>query len=255
MDFVYAVYDRLLSAFQAAQYRGVSIRMAAAEPRHTPIVIVRHDVEWDPRRAWAIAEIDRAHGFSSTLYFRADTCACDLTVMRTLQDQGFGIGYHFNSLDRCRGDVSQAIALFEQELARLREAGIDVMTVKAHGNPRVRKVGYKTNADILEKHPDLTRRNQLLDLRSCLDLHYSDRFPITDVGIRWNPPMATDELFQRIGQREWPVIYLATHPDYWSRSAVRALGLQIAAHGLRCFRINTIVATTRHALNLLRARS
>jgi hypothetical protein len=69
----------------------------------------------------------------------------DLSIMRQLQDEGFEVGYHFNTLDRCGGDFSKAIALFERELKMLREAEIKVETVCSHGDPRVKKVGYKVN--------------------------------------------------------------------------------------------------------------
>jgi hypothetical protein len=79
-----------------------------------------------------------------------DTKAFDLSIMRQLQDEGFEVGYHFNTLDRCGGDFSKAIALFERELkmlreAEIKEAEIKVETVCSHGDPRVKKVGYKVN--------------------------------------------------------------------------------------------------------------
>ena len=254
MNFVHATYYKLLDAFRKARYRSASISEAAGGRQPPPLLILRHDVEWNPRRALALAEIDRACGIRSTFYFRVDTRAYDLTAMRYLQDEGFEVGYHFNTLDRCHGDFAAATALFEEELRRLREAGIDVTSVKQHGNPRVKKVGYKANGDILTRDPDLLRRNGVSDPDSCLMTCYRNLFYLSDTGIRWNPPLATDELLTGISQTRWPVIYMANHPDYWSRSTGRAMGLQVAAVGLRLSRLNTVVMTARHAVTALRGR-
>lgn len=251
MDLVYATYCRLLDTFRKARYRSTSVREAVARKQPPPLLILRHDVEWNARRALALAEMERVRDIRSTFYFRADTDAYDLAAMRHLQERGFEVGYHFNTLDRCHGDFEAATALFEEDLRRLREAGIDVVSVKQHGNPRVKKIGYRTNGDILTRDPDLLRRNGLSDPDSCLETCYPNSFYLADTGIHWNPRLTTDEILIGIRQTRWPVIYMANHPDYWSRSAGRALGLQIAAVGLRLLRLNTVIATTRRAVAAL----
>lgn len=105
--------------------------------------------------------------------------------MRSLQDDDFEVGYHFNTLDRCGGDFSKAIALFEKELKKLPKAGITVDTVCSHCDPRVKKVGYKVNNEIFLKDPNLRTRNGLLS-EAYLDIDFSSLQYISDTGIRWN---------------------------------------------------------------------
>lgn len=251
MDFTFAAYKKLIEGAANAGYQAVTVREYLQGIRKPLTLILHHDVEWNPRQALAVAEIEKAIGFRSTFYFRVDTKAFDLTVMRQLQDDGFEVGYHFNTLDRCGGDFEKAIALFERELRMLREAGIRVETVCSHGDPRVKKFGYKVNNEIFLKEPDLCSRSGLLG-EAYLDVDFSLLQYISDVGIRWNKFGSTEELISKIACREQPVIYMLTHPDYWSRSAIRALGLKLAAKGLRRFRVNQMIVSGKHAFAFLR---
>lgn len=208
-------------------------------------------MEWNSRNALAIAEIEKSHQVRSTFYFRVDTKAFDLAIMRYLQEEGFEVGYHFNTLDRCSGDFDKAIALFEEELQQLREAGIDVKTVCSHGDPRVKKVGYKVNNEIFLRDPSLRSRNGLLG-EAYLDIDFSSLQYLSDAGVRWNKVGSTKELISRIANKEWPVIYMLTHPDYWSRSVFRAMALGMAAVSVRALKINRVIITGKQVFVLAR---
>lgn len=240
IDFTYKAYAQFLDSILDAGYRVVTVRDYLHGDRISPMVILRHDVEWDPNRALAIAHLEKSRRCRSTFYFRLDTKAFNLNVMRQLQDKGFEIGYHFNTLDRCNGDFSKAVALFEKELRQIRESGFDVTTVCSHGDPRVSKKGYKTNNEIFLKDPDLIPRNELLG-EAYLNIDFSSLHYISDAGVRWNKFRSTKELISQITQNRWPVLYILVHPDYWSQSAFRAISLNIAAKFMRCFKINRAI--------------
>ena len=75
----------------------------------------------------------------------------------------------------------------------------------------------------------------------------------SDVGIRWNGgDISARELILQMKRQEWPVVYLLTHPDYWSKSFFRACGLQVAARGMRLFKLNQMVIVGKQAYNLHR---
>lgn len=252
MDFTYATYNRLLEGILKAGYRVITVREYLQGVKQPLLLILRHDVEWSAYGALAIAKIEKAHGIRSTFYFRVDTKAFDLPTMKYLQDEGFEVGYHFNTLDRCKGDFEKAIALFEEELKRLRKAGINVETVCSHGDPRVKKVGYEVNNEIfLRERSELRSRCNLLG-EAYLDIDFSSLQYLSDVGVRWNKVSSTKELISRIARKEWPVVYILTHPDYWSRSPFRAIALQIAARGVRRFRVNQAIILGKQAVTLFR---
>jgi len=248
----HTAYDRLLAAICGGGYRVVTVRQYLQGDREKPLLVLRHDVEWNVSRAMAVAKIEKAHGIRSTMYFRVDTKAFDLPAMRSLQEDGFEIGYHFNTLDRCGGDFNRAIALFEKELRELRAAGLKIDTVCSHGDPRVKKIGYKVNNEIFLKDPGLRKRSNLLG-EAYLEVDFSSLQNFSDVGIRWNGgDISAKELVSRIKRQEWPVVYLLTHPDYWSKSFLRACGLQVAARGMRCFKLNQMVIAGKQVLGFPR---
>jgi len=247
MDFTCAAYDRLLASALDAGYRVLRVRDALTGPPASPALIIRHDVEWNIRRTLAVINVEQQRGIRSSLYFRVDTRVYDPAQMCRLQDAGFEIGYHFNTLDRCRGDFARAARTFENELFRLREAGLDVTTAIPHGDPRIRRIGYRSNADILSRDPGFLARLKLLDVGGGLAAHFPEFVYIADLGISWNGVRSAAELLAGIQLGRWPAIYLLTHPDYWSASWFRAVGMQIAACAMRGLNINRIIAGFRRS--------
>lgn len=125
----------------------------------------------------------------------------------TVADEGFEIGYHYDTLDRCNGDFDKAVALFEEELARFRLAGVNVQTVCSHGNPRVIKHGYQANYDIFLKDEGLKRRADILG-EAYLDLDFSAVKYLSDAGIRWNVGLTTRQIEALIRTKEQPAFYI-----------------------------------------------
>ena len=230
MDFTFAAYKKLMESAANAGYQAITVREYLQGIRRPLTLILRHDVEWNPRWALAFAELEKGFGFRSTFYFRVDTKAFNLSIMRQLQDEGFEVGYHFNTLDRCGGDFNKAIALFERELNMLREAGIRVETVCSHGDPRVKKVGYKVNNEIFFKDPDLRSRSGLLG-EAYLDIDFSSLTYLSDAGIRWNKARSTKELIFKITCQEWPVIYIAYSSGLLVALTTQGIGSTLGGKG------------------------
>lgn len=229
-------------------YRVVTVRQYLQGDREKPLLVLRHDVEWNVSRALAVAKIEKAHGIRSTMYFRVDTKAFDLPAIQSLQEDGFEIGYHFNTLDRCGGDFNRAIALFEKEMHKLRAAGLKIDTVCSHGDPRIKKIGYKVNNEIFIKDPDLRKRSDLMG-EAYLEVDFTSLQYFSDAGIRWNGgDISAKEIVSGINRQEWPVVYMLTHPDYWSKSLLRAGGLQAAARGIRWFKLNRMIVAWKQVL-------
>jgi hypothetical protein len=242
MHYIYDEYRKLLQAFLVGGYRIVTVREAATAPIEPPFVVLRHDVEWSAERARRLAEIEAQYGVRSTMYFRVDTRAFDLRAMLRLQERGFDIGYHYNTLDRAKGATDAARELFECDIVALRAAGIDVTTAVPHGNPSVRRRGYTFNSDLLQRDSGLIERLGLLDcgrFGTRLPLQ-GDVFQISDANLRWNHGEITWPFFFRVAhERSIGRLYLLTHADYWSESLPRATALQSAAFGLRAMHVRS----------------
>jgi hypothetical protein len=236
---VYYLYDRyreLLNTFLTRGYRIVTVRDAATSPVSPPFVVLRHDVEWSARRAARVASIEADLGVASTFYFRADTKAFDLDVMTSMQERGFEVGYHYNTLDRAHGNSDLAQIMFEQDVAAWRRGGIALSTAAPHGDPSVRRVGYSFNSDLMDMVPALLERTKLLDTGA-----HGTRFPlqgtvfpVSDANMRWNRGAITWPFFSRVArERSIDRLLLLTHADYWSDSLWRAAPLRAAATGMR----------------------
>jgi len=65
MDFTFAAYKKLIESASDAGYQAVTVREYLQGIRRPLTLILRHDVEWNPRRALALAELEKACGFRS----------------------------------------------------------------------------------------------------------------------------------------------------------------------------------------------
>ena len=252
VDFTLATYSRLIESILACGYKVITVSDYLAEnqrggTRTDPHLILRHDAEWNPRRALAMARIEATRGIKATYYFRADTRVYDLPVMRDIRDMGHEIGYHFNTLDRCGGDFAKAIALFQEDLVRFRRDGFPVTTVCSHGDPRVPKEGYKVNNEILLHDSGIKERTEILG-EAYLDVAFDTLRYVSDVGIKWSVVASTRELIEWFQLERPPLVYLLTHPDYWSSFPGRAVAMRYLARVMRRTKANSFVVQVKKVL-------
>jgi hypothetical protein len=103
---------------------------------------LRHDVDHDLDLALEMAHFERERGFSSTYfilpgtnYWRTDTRLIDKCLQ--LQDYGHEVGLHVNSLaEWVSGETNDISASLREQLATLRDAGIRIHGIAAHGDKR-----------------------------------------------------------------------------------------------------------------------
>ena len=110
---------------------------------------LRHDVDSRLDSALAFARLEYERGLRAT-YFVLHTAAYWrepglLDSLRRLQELGHEVGFHNDlvTLERVHGVDIRAYA--ERELARLRDAGIDVVGAAAHGSPWCHRLGFHNN--------------------------------------------------------------------------------------------------------------
>jgi len=141
-------------------------------------VCLRHDVDKKPANSLATARIEAGMGIRATYFFRTVPCSWDETVIREIADLGHEIGYHYESLTTCGGDIDAAYVDFKANLQRLREI-VPVQTICMHGSPRSR---YDSK-DIWKKY-DYRREGIIAE--PYLDTDWSQSFYLTDTGRRWD---------------------------------------------------------------------
>lgn len=175
MDFTLKTYRTLLSSLQSAGYQSV-LRFGGQEHE----LLLRHDVDLRPRYALRIAKMEAEMGVRSIFYFRVVPQSWDESVILQILALGHEIGYHYESLTTCRGDMQAAYRDFCDNLQRLSTLiGRPVTSVCMHGSP---KSPYDSRD--LWQHYDY--HDLGIDYEPYFDTDFSKVFYLTDTGRRWD---------------------------------------------------------------------
>jgi hypothetical protein len=133
-DFTIDTYLRLLDAFMEQGYTFQTFSGFLASPA-ARTVLLRHDVDDRKLHSLAFAQLQHDRGITGTYYFRMVPRSFDPAIIREVHAMGHEVGYHYEEMDTCRGDAEQAFALFQRNLATLREL-VPITSICMHGSPR-----------------------------------------------------------------------------------------------------------------------
>jgi len=222
LDFTFAKYKRFCEAMINSNYKILTVKEYLTSSKPDKCIILRHDVDLKPDRSLKAAEIENEFGIRSTYYFRMTDEVFQPEIIKRIAELGHEIGYHYEVLDKAKGDFAKAIEIFKRELDELRKL-CDIKTICMHGNSR-------TEWD----NRDLWR---IYDFRefgiigeAYLSVDFSKIVYFSDTARTWNPkykvkdiPMnpanpiidKTDELIKLIKTKEFSCIYILMHPDDW----------------------------------------
>jgi hypothetical protein len=224
-DFTLEKYAALCQAITSSGYTSLTIRDYLSRPDPPPqVVLVRHDVDDNIRFVPPLARIDHQHGIHATYYFRCTPHVYVPEVIDSVAALNHEIGYHYEALDRARGDISEAIRIFGAELARFRER-YDVKTACMHGNP----LSPHDNRKIWD-HASLAQFGLLGE--PYLSLDYSRIAYFSDTGRNWSGLYkvkdvvqsvrgedgieTTDDLITAIRSRRYDQMCILVHPARWT---------------------------------------
>lgn len=163
MDFTIKKYAELLDALRSYGFESLTLR---------------HDVDLKPANSLRTAKMESDKLIHGIYYFRAVPESWDETVIQEIAAMGHEIGYHYESLTTCGGDVDAAYQNFCQNLERLRGL-VPVKSICMHGSPR----SPYDSKDIWKKYD-----YHALGIESepYLDTDFSKVFYLTDTGRRWD---------------------------------------------------------------------
>ena len=162
-DFTLAKYSELLDALKAYGFEELTLR---------------HDVDLRPGNSLRTAQMEAEKGMHGIYYFRAVPESWDEDIIRLIALLGHGIGYHYESLTTCDGDVDKAYEDFCKNLEALR-AIVPVRSICMHGSPR----SPYDSKDIWKKY---NYHALGIDSEPYLDTDFSQTFYLTDTGRRWD---------------------------------------------------------------------
>lgn len=145
MLFTYESYRRLLETIAGNGYAvyGIEDILAARTAGTLPdgtYVAIRHDVDYFPGRAKAIAEIEAERRISTTYYIRRRFFDTDIDMVRTIAGLGHRVGYHYEEVDTHQKAPNlqvgrDALGFFIGSLLDIDRLGFHIRSICAHGNP------------------------------------------------------------------------------------------------------------------------
>lgn len=223
-DFTLAAYMEVIHAIQS---RRLPVHGVAEwiEKRPSRGVVIRHDVDRRPHHALKMAEAEAAAGVRTTYYFRVVGSAWNHRVIRAVHRLGHEVGYHYEDLATCGGDLPRAIRSFAGHLGAIRQLA-PVRTAAMHGSPLSRH----NNLD-LWRHLDCAALGLVGEAFLAVD--YRDTYYFTDTGRSWGavatnlrdrPPgilvpetkiESSPALCAFVARADFSKLALSAHPERW----------------------------------------
>lgn len=234
-DFSLDIYRELLERLQKAGYELIPFAEYCKGKRPDKFVILRHDVDAKPQNSLRTAQIEHSIGARATYYFRtSESGAFSPDVIRAIAKLGHEIGYHYEDMSLCNGDVEKAYTHFETWLDCFRRY-YAVETICMHGAPTSKYDGkdlwkvhdYKSLGIIGEPYMDTDFSDvlYLTDTGRCWDGYkVSVRDKIPQYQEEWNTRgwtwHTTKELLQAVSAGVLPPhVMITTHPQRWTNNS------------------------------------
>jgi hypothetical protein len=177
MDFTVDQYRLLLQSLIKQKYVFQTFEEFLKTP-HKRAIVLRHDVDLLPYNSLAFAKIQAAHQIKGVYYFRAVPESWNVEVIKDIASLGHEIGYHYECLTTCSGNMELALADFEKNLKALRELA-PVSTICMHGSPM-----SKYDSKDLWKFVDYKAFGLIGE--PYFDVDFNRVFYLTDTGRRWD---------------------------------------------------------------------
>lgn len=233
-DFTLDKYRQLLAAICESGYKVLTV--ADGLDNHNSeqkVVLLRHDVDRKTQRALIMARLEHELGIKSTYYFRFNKKTFQPRLIMEIAEMGHEVGYHYETLDKAKGDYVKAIQMFEDELAEFRKI-TEVKTVCMHGNPLTRwdnrtlwnKYDFRDFGLVGEAYLSVDSLIYLSDTgRTWADKYkVKDWLPSADSNDNQDISKAiiasTDDIIELIKKGQLGHAYLLVHPERWSHSLI-----------------------------------
>lgn len=162
-----------------------------------------HDVDLRPELALQMALAEHEMGVKSTYYFRSMHFRAFAEVIARIAEMGHRIGYHYEDLTTCKGDIAAAYRLFEANLHTLRQLA-PVTTACAHGSPR-----SPWNSQDIWNQYDIHALG--IEYEPMLDTDFTRTLYLTDTGRRWDGAAVSVRDKVAPQQKRWQREGLAFH--------------------------------------------
>jgi hypothetical protein len=233
MDFTISTYKKLIKSLLNQGYNFQTF-VDYIETRMERSFMLRHDVDLLPENSLRFAKIQSEMGVKGSYYFRAVPESWDEGIIKEIADLDHEVGYHYENMDTCNGNLDKAWDDFRYHLDKLREL-VEVKTICMHGSPRSKF----DNKEIWKKYD---YRSLGIIGEPYYDVDFDKVFYLTDTGRRWDGWKtsvrdkvlqqknwikqglvyhSTDDIISALNNNQLPnKIMFTMHPQRWSEGGI-----------------------------------
>ncbi len=230
LDFTREAYKQLITNLQTSGYDFLTYKDYCQGRKSERFVILRHDVDLLPDCSFTIAKMEHEHNIHAVYYFRAVPESWNDTIIKQISSMGHEVGYHYESLTTCNGDIDSAYKDFVNNLQHLR-ALTPINTICMHGSP-------KSSFDSKDIWNTYSFKELGIIGEPYLTTDFSKMLYLTDTGRRWDGYKVsvrdkiegyqeewntkgwvfhnTDDIIRALQENQLPdQIMITTHPQRW----------------------------------------
>ena len=231
LDFTREKYRQLLTQLKDSGYEFVTFADYCGGNHPLRFVILRHDVDLKPQNSLKVAKDEKELGAKAAYYFRVVPESWDDEIIKAVHQMGHEVGYHYESLTTCHGNMEDAFEDFKHNLVALRKL-VPVQTICMHGSPQSpydskdiwKTYSYHDLGIIGEPYfdTDFSQMLYLTDTGRCWDGYKeSVRDKIEGYQEEWNAKgwsfHSTDDIIKALQENRLPDrIMITTHPQRWN---------------------------------------
>ena len=193
-----------------------------------PWVIIKHDVETNPKAALEIAKIENKYGIEATFYVQGYLISGNVKIFKEIESLGHEVTYHYDVLDANSGDFGKAKKEFKEYLDAFSKAGFKVKTVCPHGNPLMKREGWSSNRDFFECPEVRSEFPDILDIVVDIESISNEFIYISDAGYGFNEILDISGKDKNKLHKSKPIdilriseiimqksVVISTHPHRW----------------------------------------
>jgi len=178
VDFTLKKYRELLENLKQAGFKFLSFNEFCMVKPHGKFIILRHDIDKNPKNALSISQIEFELGIKSSFYFRISDDVFKPDIIKKIASMGHEIGYHYRDLVDSKGDLALAINKFESNLETFRKI-VPVHTIVMDGCP----LSKYDNRNLWKTY---NYREFGIVGEPYFDINFDEVFYITDTGRCWD---------------------------------------------------------------------
>lgn len=187
--FLYKQWEEFCSCLEGNGIHSITARDALQTKGIAHFLILKHDVETNPKKALKMARIEHRHKQQGSYYVQAYLLDApdNIRILKQIGELGHEVSYHHDVMDSNKGDITNAEREFECNKKRFEAHGFSIATVCQHGNPIIDRIGYHSNRDFFRNAEVATKYAHITEIM----VHFRARIQadclyISDAGYRWN---------------------------------------------------------------------